>query len=576
MSTLKKIIVLLKEKNILIIISLILAFVSVMLSLYVNVVIGKAVDCMIGPGNVNFEGVKKCAITIGVSIGISAVFNYFMNFLLNKTAFFAVKKLREMLFEKLQRVPVSYIDKNSPGDMISRLVNDIEQVSDGLILSFAQLFSGVVTILGTLVFMFMLNFQITLIVLIATPITLVVARFIANNTYKFFVAQQSENGELSSITDESISGIEVVKAFGKEQETIEKFAETNEKLTRSSIKAVFYSSTVNPTTRIINGTIYAVVGICGAITVINNPGGAFTIGVLSSFLAYATQFSKPFNEISGVLAEFQGAISGAARVFEVLETCDETENDNAVSEFDSEGNLLIDNVSFSYVPEKPLIRDFNLNVKKGMRVAIVGPTGCGKTTFINLLMRFYDVDSGNIFLDGTKTTEIERDALRENFGMVLQETWLRNGTVRENIAMTAPDVSFDEIVAAAKAVRADGFIRRLENGYDTVISNDGAKLSHGQKQLICIARIMLMKPPMLILDEATSSIDTRTEIKVQQSFAKLMEGRTSFIVAHRLSTIKNCDIIVVMKDGRIIEQGTHDELLEVRGFYYELWNTAVN
>lgn len=577
-ATLKKLLTLLKCDIWKIVLALVLSGVSIVLSLYVNVIIGRAVDCMAGKDAVDTVGVRECCIIIACSVIVSAALNYFVKIMLDRIAFKTVRTLRNSLFSKIQRVPVSYIDRNKPGDMIARLINDIDQVSDGLILSFAQLFSGIVTIIGTLVFMFMLDPKITLIVLFASPITLLVANFIARSIYKFFKKQTEINGDLSAVADEAISGISVLKSFSIENVYREKLAVKGEKLRKASNKAVFFSSTVYPTTRLINGIIYAAVGVVGALTVIKNgnlPGG-LTIGLLSSFLAYASKFSMPFNEISGVLAEFQGAIAGAGRVFEVIEEKDEEELPGASDDFESKGNVKIDNVDFSYLPEVPLIRDFSLDVRPGMRVAIVGPTGCGKTTFINLLMRFYDVNGGAIYMDGIDSRKITRSSIHNNFGMVLQETWLRSGTVRDNIAIGKPDATDEEIIAAAKMSHADSFIRKLENGYDTVVSDDLAKLSYGQKQLICITRLMLTSPPMLILDEATSSIDTRTEIKVQLGFKKLMKGKTSFIVAHRLSTIKNCDVIVVMRDGRIIEQGTHDELISHEGFYKELYDSQSN
>ncbi len=577
-NTLRKLLNLLRGDLFRLILSLVLLGISVVLSLYVNVVIGQAVDLMVGKGNVDTAGIRNCCIVISACVVISAAFNYIVKLILDKVAFKTVRTLRNKLFAKLQKVPVSYIDKHRPGDMTARLINDIDQVSDGLILSFAQAFSGIVTIIATLVFMFMLDFKITLIVLFASPITLLVANFIARSIHKYFKKQSEIGGDLSAVADEAISGITVLRSFSIENVYRKKLSEKGENLRKASNAAVFFSSTVYPTTRLINGIIYAAVGVVGAITVINNgnlPGG-LTIGLLSSFLAYASKFTMPFNEISGVFAEFQGALAGAGRVFEVIDEEDEKELEGAEKNFGSEGSVKIDNISFSYLPEKPLIRDFSLDVKPGIRVAIVGPTGCGKTTFINLLMRFYDVNSGSIYMDGIRSTMIERKAIRRNFGMVLQETWLRHGTVRDNIAIGKPDATDEEIVQAAKLAHADSFIRKLEKGYDTLVSDDLAKLSYGQKQLICIARLMLTSPPMLILDEATSSIDTRTEIKVQLGFKKLMKGRTSFIVAHRLSTIKNCDIIVVMRDGRIVEQGTHQELLSRDGFYKELYNSQSN
>jgi len=578
LNTLKKLLKILKGDIPIIILSLLFAGIAIVLSLYINVLIGKAVDFLIGENEVNFHQVTIIGLKILCSIVVSAVFKYLMNITLDKVAFKTVRKLRISLFNKLQRVPISYVDRKAPGDMISRLVNDIDQISDGLILSFAECFSGIVTIIATLIFMFSLNYKISLIVVVATPITLVIAKFIANSTYKYYKEQTKANGDLSGFVEEAISGISVVRGFEKEDDFNEKLLEKGEILRKTATKAVFFSSTVNPTTRLINGIIYAVLGVIGSFIVIKSGGnaGGLTIGLLTSFLAYANQFSKPFNEISGVLAEFQGALAGAKRVFEVLEEPNEEEkSENLITNFNAEGSVDINNVNFSYVKDKSLIEDFNLHVKKGMRVAIVGPTGCGKTTLINLLMRFYDVDSGEICYDGIPSTNISRGALHENYGMVLQDTWLRKGTVRENIALGKPDATNEEIENAAKMARIHNSILRLQNGYDTIVSNDKEILSHGQKQLICIARLMLVSPPMLILDEATSSIDTRTEIKIGQGFNKLMEGKTSFIVAHRLSSIKKCDVILVMKNGKIIEQGTHEELLLKDGFYKELYLASI-
>ena len=558
--------------------ALFFAAVSIVGSLYINVAVGRAIDCMVSEGNVDFAGVGHQVLVILICVALAAGFNYIMTLMLGRVAYRTVRTLRNSVFSKLQRVPVSYVDERTPGDMISRLINDIEHVSDGLILSFGQLFSGVVTIIVTLVFMFMLDYRITFIVLLAAPLTLLAARFIAESTYKYFVIQSRDNAALTSLAEESISGISVLKAFSLEDMKRGELLAAGEKLKRSQTRAVFYSSTVMPTTRIINGIIYASIGVFGALTVMkgqNLPGG-LTIGLLSSFLAYATKFSTPFNEISGVFAEFQGAVAGAGRVFEVLDASEETENENALTDLRAKGSVEISKVAFSYDPAKPLIEGFDLDVREGMRVAIVGPTGCGKTTFINLLMRFYDVDSGSISIAGNDIRGVTRDTVHSNYGMVLQETWLRQGTVRDNIAIGKPDATMEEIVEAAKLARAHSFIEKLEKGYDTPVSDDLSRLSYGQKQLICIARLMLTSPPMLILDEATSSIDTRTEIKIQQGFKKLMRGRTSFIVAHRLSTIKNCDVIVVMKDGRIVEKGTHESLLSRDGFYRELYMSQNN
>lgn len=574
----KRLAKLLRKDIFILALALLFAAVSIIASLYVNVAVGKAVDCMVSKDNVDFAGVGKQVSVILVCVLLAALFNYVMTVILSKVAYKTVKVLRNKVFAKLQKVPVSYVDRRTPGEMISRLINDIEHVSDGLILSFGQLFSGIVTIVTTLVFMFILDYKITFIVVLATPLTLLAAKFIADSTYRYFVIRSKDNGTLSSVAEEAISGISVLKAFDMEEMKRKELSELGAKLRSSQTKAVFFSSTVMPTTRIINGIIYASIGVFGALTVINGKGlpGGLTIGLLSSFLAYATKFSTPFNEISGVFAEFQGAVAGAGRVFEVLDAEEESERPGAVTSLKAKGSVKIDNVYFSYDPERPLIEGFDLDVREGMRVAVVGPTGCGKTTFINLLMRFYDVDSGSISIDGNDVRNVARDTVHSNYGMVLQETWLKQGTVRDNICIGRPDATMEEIVEAAKLARAHGFIEKLEKGYDTPVSDDLAGLSYGQKQLICIARLMLTSPPMLILDEATSSIDTRTEIKIQQGFLKLMRGRTSFIVAHRLSTIKKCDVIVVMKDGKIIEKGTHEELLSRDGFYRELYLSQNN
>lgn len=563
---------LLRSSMPLIVFALLLAAASVLLSLYVNVVIGRAVDLMIGKGASDMAGIRRCVLVIAACILFSVLFHWLMNLILNRIAFSTVKRLRQMVFEKIQRIPVRYVDDTQPGEIISRVVNDIEQISDGLIMGFAHLFTGVVTVLGTLGFMFSLDYRIAPIVVVITPLTLLVARFIAKNTYRYFRRQSEANGALTANAEEAIGGISVIRAFSKEKMTMEKFCEYNEQLRDMGVKAVFFSSTVNPTTRLINGIVYAGLGVLGAFAVLAN---FMTVGLLSSFLAYANQFTKPFNEISGVIAEFQGALASAARVFEILDLEEVKEKETAAEVFAADGSVAIDGIDFSYSAEKELIRDFSIDVKAGQRIAIVGPTGCGKTTFINLLMRFYDVDSGDIALNRERVSiyDMTRDALRQNYGMVLQETWLRSGTIRENIAMGKPNATEEEIEEAAKQAYAHGFISRLPDGYNTVIADDGGNLSQGQKQLLCIARLMLALPPMLILDEATSSIDTRTEIKVQKAFARMMKGRTSFVVAHRLSTISESDCIIVMDKGRIIEQGTHEELLAKKGFYRELYES---
>lgn len=568
-NTLKKVMTYIKKYWLFLIFSLLLAVVSVVFGLYVPILIGNAIDLII-EGNVDFQGITTIIIKILICIGIISLSQWILNLVNNRMTFYVVRDIRDKAFMRIQVLPLKYMDSHQSGDIVSRIIADVDQFADGLLMGFTQLFTGIITILGTILFMLSISVNITLVVVFVTPLSLLVAAFIAKKTFSMFKAQSETRGEQTAFIDEMIGEEKVVKAFGHEDEALEKFDVINEKLRVSSLKAIFYSSTVNPSTRFINSLVYAGVGLFGAFSVIN---GNMTVGALSCFLNYSTQYTKPFNEISGVVTELQNALACAARVFEFIEQQEEIpDTDNKVIENVS-GNVQCENVYFSYVPDRKLITDFNLDVKSGQRIAIVGPTGCGKTTFINLLMRFYDVNKGSIKIDGKDIRNITRSSLRHSFGMVLQETWLKKGTIRENISMGNPDASEEEIIEAAKACHAHSFIRRMPNGYDTVIGEDGGMLSQGQKQLLCIARVMLCHPSMLILDEATSSIDTRTEIKIQSAFNKLMEGKTSFIVAHRLSTIQNADIILVMKDGNIIEKGNHDELLQKKGFYYDLYNS---
>ena len=554
-----------------VVLSILFAAVTVALTLYIPILTGKAVDFIIGPGHVDFDGVFGVLRTAVIVIALTAVSQWIMNVCNNRITYHVVQDIRRDAFAKLEILPLKYIDSHSYGDIVSRVVADVDQFADGLLMGFTQLFTGVITILGTLGFMLLVNFQITLVVVLITPVSLFVASFIAKKTYFMFKLQSETRGEQTALIEEAIGNQKVVQAFSHEDETQERFDEINERLAKCSLRATFFSSLVNPSTRFVNSLVYTGVGITGALSAIR---GGISIGQLTTFLSYANQYTKPFNEISGVVTELQNAVACAARIFELIEEEPQTpdkEDPQVLKQ--AEGNVELSHVNFSYNPEQKLIEDFNLSVRPGERVAIVGPTGCGKTTMINLLMRFYDVDSGTIQMDGIETRDMTRKNLRENFGMVLQDTWLRTGTIRENITMGKPDATDEEVIAAAKASHAHSFIKRLPEGYDTVITEDGDNLSQGQKQLLCITRVMLCLPPMLILDEATSSIDTRTEIRIQEAFAKMMEGRTSFIVAHRLSTIREADIILVMKDGHIIEQGRHKELLAKNGFYAELYNS---
>lgn len=550
-----------------VILAIICAAGSVILSLYTTVLIGRAIDCI--TDGVDFERMMPILITIAVIIPIVALLQWLMYFLTNLITHKTVKSLRSDIFRHLQDIPLAYIDAQSHGDIISRVVNDVDAVSDGLLQGFQQLFTGVVTIIGTLIFMITLNWQITLVVVCITPLSFAVAAIISRLCFNKFKEQSAIKGELTGYIDEHIGSQRLVKAFGFEQTAEEQFGEINERLNVCGRRAQFYSALTNPCTRFVNSLVYAGVGIFGALNAVKAVSGGFTVGDLSCFLQYANQYTKPFNEISGVVTELQNALASAARIFALIdEPAESSDADNAVLE-QADGRVVIENMDFSYVPEKPLIEDLNLDVKSGQHIAIVGPTGCGKTTLINLLMRFYDVTDGEISVSGKPIKDITRNSLRRNFGIVLQETWVFKGTVRDNISYGKPDASLDEIIAAAKAAHAHSFIKRLPQGYDTVITND-AELSQGQRQLLSIARVMLALPPMLILDEATSSIDTRTEMKIQNAFDRMMQGRTSFVVAHRLSTIREADCILVMKSGHIVEQGTHAELMKNGGFYAEL------
>lgn len=547
------------------------AVVNVAMTLWAPVLIGRAVDLIIGQGDVDFAGIIPVLLTLGVAIGLSVLFQWLMTLCTNQVTYRTVRDLRIDIFNKLTKVPLRTIDGRAHGDLISRVVNDIDQISDGLLQGFAQLFTGAVTIVGTLLFMLSINVPIALVVILVTPLSFFVASFIAKRSFNMFRKQAEVRGEIGAYVEEMVGNQKVVKAFGYEAKAQKQFEEINGRLYYFGLRSQFYSSLTNPCTRFVNAIVYAAVGIAGALSSI---GGGISIGQLSSFLIYANQYTKPFNEISGVVTELQNAFASARRVFEILDEPEETpDSPDAVVLKTSEGRVSLENVSFSYTPEQKLIEGLSLVTKSGERVAIVGPTGSGKTTIINLLMRFYDVDKGTISIDGTDIRTITRNSMRSMYGMVLQETWLFAGSVRDNIAYGKPQATEDEIIAAAKAAHAHGFIMRLENGYDTIIAEDGGNISQGQKQLLCIARVMLVRPPMLILDEATSSIDTRTEMQIQRAFEKLMEGRTSFVVAHRLSTIREADLILVMKDGHIAEQGTHRKLLEKNGFYARLYNS---
>lgn len=554
--------------------SIILAAVSVAATLYIPVLAGRAIDNIVDERNVDFAALKPLLIGIGILAAVTALAQWIMNALNNKITFCVVRDIRNAAMRRIQILPLSYIDSHPAGETVSRIIADADQFADGLLMGFTQLFTGVITILGTIGFMLSINVKITLVVVLLTPLSLFVARFIARRTYSMFRAQSETRGEQTAFIEEKIGSQKVVKAFTREAKTLEEFDEINDRYAKRSLKAIFFSSITNPSTRFVNSVVYAAVGLTGALFAVK---GAISVGGLTCFLSYANQYTKPFNEISGVVAELQNALACAERLFELVEQPPQSpDKADAVNLTDAKGNVAMQNVAFSYVKDRELIKNLNLNVKAGSRIAIVGPTGCGKTTLINLLMRFYDVDGGVIAVDGIDINDITRSSLRRSYGMVLQDTWLKDGTVRENIAMGKPDATDEEIIAAAKASHAHSFIKRMPQGYDTVISDENSGLSQGQKQLLCIARVMLCLPPMLILDEATSSIDTRTEIKIQQAFSRMMQGRTSFVVAHRLSTIKNSDLILVMKDGSIIEQGTHAELMEQNGFYAALYNSRLD
>lgn len=568
-STWAKLLKRLKKHSFFIVLSLIMAAVTVATTLYVPILVGHGIDCIIGPDNVDFAKVIKIICNIAIVVGITAVSQWLMNICNNRITYAVTRDIRNEAIEKIQVLPLKYIDGHSYGDVVSRVIADVDQFADGLLMGFTQFFTGVMTILGTLIFMIIIDARITLAVVAITPISLFVASFIARKTFNMFKLQSETRGEQTALIDEMIGGQKVVKAYGYEDEAIGRFDDINERLQKYSLKAIFFSSITNPSTRFVNSLVYASVAIVGAFSAIS---GSITVGQLSSFLSYANQYTKPFNEISGVVTELQNALACAARIFEFIEEDEEIpDSPNSIVIDEVDGTVDLKDVCFSYVPDRNLIENFNLHVDKGQRIAIVGPTGCGKTTVINLLMRFYDVNSGSIDVSGVDIRDMTRRSLRHGFGMVLQDTWLKSGTIRENITMGKPDATEEEIIEASKAAHSYGFIKRMPQGFDTFIGEDGGNLSQGQKQLLCITRIMLTKPPMLILDEATSSIDTRTEIKIQNAFAKLMEGRTSFIVAHRLSTIQSADVILVMKDGHIIEQGNHEELLRQNGFYNKLY-----
>lgn len=570
MTTLKTVLQYIRKYWLLVGLSLILAAVTVVLTLYIPILTGNAVDLLLGKDAVKFDGVFAILKKIGIAMLLTAAAQWVMNTCNNHITYHVVKDIRERAFHRLEELPLKYLDSRSYGDIVSRVIADVDTFADGLLMGFTQLFTGVLTILGTLLFMLVTNVPITLVVVCITPVSFLVAKFIASRTYSMFKLQSETRGEQTSLIEEMIGNQKVVKIFAREEKVKEQFAEINGRLEKCSLKAIFFSSLTNPCTRFVNSLVYAGVGIFGALLAIR---GGISVGRLSCFLSYANQYTKPFNEISGVITELQNALACAARIFELIDEEPQVpEVPDAYVLENVRGNVKLENVSFSYVPEKKLIENFNLEVKPGQRVAIVGPTGCGKTTLINLLMRFYDVNSGRILVEGKDIREMTRGSLRTSYGMVLQETWLRSGTIRDNICMGRPKATEDEVIAAAKAAHAHSFIKRLPEGYDTVITEDGGSLSQGQKQLLCIARVMLCLPPMLILDEATSSIDTRTELRIQNAFATMMEGRTSFIVAHRLSTIQEADIILVMKDGNIIEQGNHETLLAAGGFYANLYN----
>ena len=553
------------------ILSLVMATVYVAMTLYIPILAGQAIDCIVDMGRVDFAAIQGVLVTILICAAVAALSQWVMNEMNNRVTFRVTRDVRDEAFRHIQVLPLSYLDKHAQGDTVSRIISDVDTFADGLLMGFTQLFTGLLTIVGTLVLMLVLNWQIALVVICITPVSLLVANFIAKSTYSMFQLQTKTRGEQTAIIDEAIGQMKTVQAFGHEKKTLEQFDEVNERLKKYSLRAIFFSSLTNPATRFVNSLVYAGVALTGALIAM---GGGITVGNLTSFLSYANQYTKPFNEISGVITELQNALACAGRIFELIEAPERSpEPEDPVHPGQVRGGVEIRDLTFSYDPAKPLIRDFDLSVQPGQRVAIVGPTGCGKTTFINLLMRFYAPQGGQIKLDGVDTMDMDRRALRRCVGMVLQDTWLRSGTIRDNIAMGKPDATMEEVVAAAKAAHAHSFIRRLPKGYDTVISEAGGNLSQGQKQLLCIARVMLCLPPMLFLDEATSSIDTRTEIRIQKAFDTMMKGRTSFIVAHRLSTIQEADMILVMRDGQIVEKGTHEALLAQKGFYATLYES---
>ncbi len=572
--TMKKVLEYLRPYMGLVALSVLLAAVSVALTLYVPVLIGRAIDLIVGPGQVDMPGILRLILRIAIVVAATAAVQWVVNTINNKITFQVVRDVRAQAFAKLQILPLSYIDSHPTGEIVSRVIADVDQFADGLLLGFTQLFTGVVTILGTLGFMISIRPGIALVVVLLTPLSFVVARFIATHTYSYFRQQSETRGEQTAFIDEMIGNQKVVKAFGHEQQNVERFDEINERLEKCSLQAIFYSSLTNPCTRFVNNVVYAGVALAGALVCVACGGAGFTVGSLSALLSYANQYTKPFNEISGVVTELQNALACASRIFQLIAEPPQTPDapDARVLK-DAQGQVEMKDVSFSYVPDRKLIEALNLSVKPGQHVAIVGPTGCGKTTLINLLMRFYDVNGGAIRVDGTDVRQITRASLRGSYGMVLQETWLKSGTIRENLVMGKPDATDEEVIAAAKACHAHSFIKRLPQGYDTVIGEDGGRLSQGQKQLLCITRIMLCLPPMLILDEATSSIDTRTELKIQHAFTTMMDGRTTFIVAHRLSTIREADVILVMREGSIVEMGSHEALLQRNGFYAKLYNS---
>ena len=569
-ATLNRVLHKIRPYSIFVVCSLLVAAVSVAAQLYIPILCGDAIDKMLGKGNVDLAGVLRIAVSILVVAGVAALAQWLLSVCNNRITFSVSRDLRNEALRKIQTLPLSYLDSHPSGDIVSRMVADVDTFADGLLMGFTQLFSGILTIFGTLLFMLRENVPITLVVVCITPLSLVVAGFLAKRSYGYFQSQSTVRGKQTALVNEMVEGQKVVQAFGHEAESLAAFDEVNGQLQDVSLKAIFFSSLTNPATRFVNNIVYAGVGLVGALYAVR---GGITIGQLSVFLSYANQYTKPFNEISGVVTELQNALACAARVFELLDAEDQVPEAENAAALQPDGHVQLQDVSFRYLPDRPLIEGLSLDVQPGQRIAIVGPTGCGKTTLINLLMRFYDVNGGSIKVSGTDIRDVTRASLRGSYGMVLQDTWLRAGTVRENIAYGKPDATMDEVIAAAKAAHAHSFIRRLPDGYDTVIAEDGGNISQGQKQLLCIARVMLCLPPMLILDEATSSIDTRTEVRIQKAFARMMQGRTSFIVAHRLSTIREADVILVMKDGHIVEQGNHDQLLAQGGFYAKLYNS---